>query len=87
MKLWIRPVYKTFEGGGEQLLSFALCTTNGDLLADEQIKEHFDKDTTGKEIDAAAKEFFRATETEWGKAIDVTDRNADATRPVTSSAG
>lgn len=86
MKLWIRPVYKVLEGGGEQLLSFALCTTNGELLADEQIKEHFDKDTTGKEIDAAAKEFYKATETEWGKAIDVTQRTADDARPVASAA-
>ena len=59
----------------EVLLSYALCTTNGELLVDGQIKEHFDKATPGLDISNAAKEFYGATETEWGNAINVSERS------------
>ena len=54
-------------------LSLALCTTNGAILVDEQIKEHFDKHDSGKDIEAAAREFYGATSVEWGSAINVTE--------------
>jgi len=60
------------DGEREVPLSLALCTTNGEILVDEQIKEHFDKHDSGKDIEAAAKEFHGATEVEWGEAINAT---------------
>lgn len=57
----------------EVLLSLALCTTNGEILVDQQIKEHFDNSDAGKDIEAAAREFYGATEVVWGSAINVTE--------------
>ena len=52
-KLFIRPVF-----GKEQQSflpkSLALCTTNGELLVDNQILEHFDAHEPGKDIKIAA---------------------------------
>ena len=59
-------------GEREKMLSLALCTTNGEILVDGQIKEHFDKHDTGKDIEESAREFFGATEVEWGNAINAT---------------
>jgi hypothetical protein len=66
MKLYIRPC------GGNTLTGFALCRTNGEVLVDEQIIEHFPVDATGKEIKAAAVDLGlvnSADEVEWGKAL------------------
>jgi hypothetical protein len=68
-KLWIRPVY-IVENGVERRTSLALCTTNGPILVDEQIKQHFPPLTTGVDIKAAAVEFYGATDIEWGAALE-----------------
>lgn len=47
------------------LLGFAVCTTNGTILVDEQIVEHFDRHATGKEIKS---QFPNAV---WGKPLEV----------------
>jgi len=65
--MWIRPVYAQ----GSRLISFALCRSNGEMLVDNQIVEHFETDDTGVEIKMVAKEFHGATEVVWGKPIDV----------------
>lgn len=63
--LWIRPVYV-----GEKLVSYALTTTNGTILVDGQILDHFGLDYSGKEIKAAGVEFYDGQEVEWGKPIN-----------------
>lgn len=65
-KLYIRPRY---DEKGQVLKGFVLSTTNGDLLVDSQILEHFDARTTGKEIRECAKEFHNADDVEWGKCL------------------
>lgn len=61
-KAWIRPVWQ----GERTHAGFALCTTNGTLLTDSQIVEHFDRQTTGKEI----KELFGDRfDIQWGEII------------------
>lgn len=62
-RAYIRPVYNS----SEQLLSLALCRTNLQLLTDEQIIEHFDPHTSGKEIKAIASEMGYSAE--WGRNI------------------
>jgi len=61
--LYIRPVYEE-----ERLLSLALCRTNGAILVDGDILEHFDKYTPGKEIKIIAQEFYQKEAT-WGSNI------------------
>ena len=67
--LYIRPVYTLHPDQRETLTGLALCSTNGELLVDGQIIEHFPKDESGKDIKACAKEFHGADNTEWGKPI------------------
>lgn len=74
MKLWLRPTFKTNPDGTEERLSIALCRTSGPLLVDEDICVHFEEPHTGPEMRSVAKEFYDATEVEWGTAIDVTER-------------
>ncbi|NJK93223.1 MAG: hypothetical protein HC904_16260 [Blastochloris sp.] len=65
-KLWIRPV------GRDALQGFALCRTNGAILVDEQIVEHFPKDATGKEIKTVAVDAGLVNspeEVEWGNVL------------------
>jgi len=71
--LYIRPVYKVEEdnaGTIETLTSIALCTTNGEILVDGQILEHFPKDEPGVDIKACGMEFHDASEVVWGKSIE-----------------
>ncbi len=48
--LYIRPVYTIYPDGREQLTSLAVCSTNQTILVDEQIREHFPPNTSGKDI-------------------------------------
>lgn len=63
-KLYIRPVYVD-----EVLKSYALTTTNGIILSDSQVLDHFDTDHNGKMIKESAKEFHDG-EADWGKPIN-----------------
>ena len=60
MRLFIRPRDKVNPDGSETVVGYAVCSTNHEVLVDEQVKEHFPVDATGKEIKA---EFPTA---EWG---------------------
>lgn len=67
MKFFIRPVHKAETA---MPVSIALCRTDGDILLDEDIVEHFPPDTSGKKIRECAHEFHRAR-CEWGKSINI----------------
>ena len=60
MSLFIRPVYSN-----NRLISIAVCSTNGPVLVDEQIKTHFPFNAGGKEI---KQEFPTA---EWGNIFSI----------------
>jgi hypothetical protein len=72
-KLFIRPVY----GKEQQSLipkSLALCTTNGELLVDSQILEHFDRHEPGIDIKLMAVDMEwidSPNDIEWGNNIYV----------------
>jgi len=63
MKLFIRPRYRVNNDDTEVFLGYVICSTNYELLVDEQVKEHFPPEATGKEMKA---EFPSA---EWGNAL------------------
>jgi hypothetical protein len=65
MKLWIKPVHHKETG---RLMSLALCRTDNPLV-DEHILEHFPAHTSGNDIEETAKEFFNASEVEWGTSM------------------
>lgn len=65
--LFIRPRHASLKPQG--LLGFVLTTTNGEILTDEQILEHFPVDTTGVEIRASAREFHGTSEVGWGDCL------------------
>jgi len=67
MTLYIRPVYNA----DSQLISLALCRTNGELVVDSEIVEHFSKNESGENIRLTAKEFHGNPNVEWGDCIDV----------------
>jgi hypothetical protein len=67
MKLFIRPVFTVRADGSEQLLSLAVCTTAGPILVDEQILEHFDKHTSGRDI----RENYPDDVVDWAETIEV----------------
>lgn len=64
-KLYIRPVYVD-----DVLKSYALTTTNDEILTDSQILDHFDLDYNGSMIRESAQEFYNAGEVDWGKNIN-----------------
>ena len=63
-KAWIRPVY-----AGERLVSYALCRTDGELLVDSDVIDHFDLEYTGKMIEETAVEFHGVDECDWAMPI------------------
>lgn len=70
MALFIRPVYTSKNSVIPS--SVALCSTNGQILVDSQILEHFSPTTSGIEIKKTAKEFYarEGEDIEWGNPIN-----------------
>lgn len=66
MKLYIRPAYNA----NGRLMSIALCKTNEQILVDEQVVEHFPRDTGGVHIKEWADEYLGCKDVEWGKPIN-----------------
>lgn len=65
--MFMRPRYSE----GNRLLGFAVTTTDGELLQDSQVVEHFPLDTSGKEMREYASEFQPGATLIWGNVLTV----------------
>ena len=67
-RAWIRPVYVD-----NRLASIALARTDGEILVDEDIIDHFPADSRGVDIRLAAMVDYDISPTrcEWGAIIDI----------------
>ena len=64
-RLYIRPNCTV----DDRLIDLVVTTTPGEPLVDEQIVEHFPKETSGREIREAMLSQYPGAEILWGKAL------------------